>query len=207
MDLKNNVMSLLFSSKERPFGHSWEYWTTRWWRWFLSIPKVSSPAMDKTGKKSSVKQSDPNVWFLASTINGGAVRIVKIPSGKALLFPVINVTISNSENPTLNTDTDLISFVKQDMDDIVKKEASIDGEDIYISERFRVQSPPFNFSFPRDNIFGVQEGPTRGVGDGYWIFIRPLQPGEHTLRTFGSCMSGKIQIGANIQLIVENNRS
>jgi hypothetical protein len=207
MNHKDNVMSILFSSKERPFGQSWQYWTTRWWLWFLSIPKTDSPAIDNTGEKSSVEQSDSNVWFLASTISGRAVRTVKIPSGKALLFPIINVTISNSENPTLNTDTDLISFVNREMDDIVKKQASIDEEDIHISENFRIQSPPFNFSYPPNNIFGAQEGPTRGVGDGYWIFMRPLQPGKHTIRTYGSCMSGKIQIDAAIQLIVENTTS
>jgi hypothetical protein len=204
---RNNVMSLLFCSKERPFGHNWQYWTTRWWRWFLSIPKVNSPAIDNTDEKSCVEQPDPNVWFLASTIGGRVERTVKIPSGKAVLFPVINVTISNSEDPTLNTDTDMTSFVRRHMDDIVKKQASIDGEDLFISEKFRVQSPPFNFSYPPNNIFGAQEGPTRGVGDGYWIFMRPVQPGKHTISTYGSCMSGKIQIEAKIQLIVENSAS
>jgi hypothetical protein len=207
MTAKNNVMSLLYRSKERPFGHSWKYWTTRWWRWFLSIPKVNSPAMDNTDEKSCVEQPDPNVWFLASTIGGRVERSLKIPSGRAVLFPVINVTISNSEDPTLNTDTDMISFVRRHMDDIVKKQANIDGEDLLISEKFRVQSPPFNFSYPPNNIFGAQEGPTRGVGDGYWIFMRPLQPGKHTIRTYGSCMAGKIQIDAKIQLIVENSSS
>jgi hypothetical protein len=207
MILKNDVRSLLFSSKERPFGHTWQYWTTKWWRWFLSIPKFNSPAMNNGQKNSDVEQSDPNVWFMASTIGGRVERTIKIPSGKAVLLPVINVTISNSEDPSLNTDTDMISFVRRHMDDIVKKQASIDGEDLLISEKFRAQSPPFDFSYPPNNIFGAQEGPTRGAGDGYWIFMRPLQPGKHTIRTYGSCMSGKIQIDASIQLIVENNSS
>lgn len=207
MSPRNNVMSLLFCSKEQPFGHTWQYWTTRWWRWFLSIPKANSPAINDTEEKSWVNQPDPNVWFLASSIGGSVDRTVKIPSGKAVLFPVINVTISNSEDPTLNTDTDMISFVRRHIDDIVKKQANIDGEDLLISEKFRVQSPPFNFTYPPDNIFGAQEGPTRGVGDGYWIFMRPLQPGKHSIRTYGSCMSGKIQIDAKIRLIVENNSS
>ncbi len=197
---RNNVMSLLFCSKERPFGHTWQYWTTRWWQWFLSIPKSKSPAIDNTGKKSFVAQSDPNVWFLVSTISGRVERDVKIPSGKAVLFPVINVTISKSEDPTLATDADMISFVKVHMNDIVKKQASIDGEDLFISERFRFQTPPFNFSYPPDNIFEAQPGPTRGVGDGYWIFMKPLHYGIHNIRTYGSCMSGKIQIDATYKL-------
>lgn len=207
MTPKNNVMSLLFHSKERPFGYTWQYWTTKWWQWFLSIPKVDSPAMDTTGEKSSVEQSDPNVWFLAGSTNGKVKRTVRIPSGKAVLFPVINVTISNAEDPTMNDDADMISFVKRHMDDIVEKRASIDGEDLLISEKFRAKSTPFEFYYPPNNIFGAQEGPTRGVGDGYWIFMRPLQPGIHNIRTYGSCMSGKIQIGTIIKLKVESSAS
>ena len=204
MITKNDVMSLLFSSKEHPLGHTWQYWTTKWWQWFLSIPKANTADLDNFDGNYYVDQSDPNVCFLASTTDGRVERTVKIPSRKAILFPVINVTISNSEDPTFNNDTEMISFVKGQMDDIVKKQASIDGEDLLISEKFRVQSPPFNFSYPPNNIFEAREGPTRGVGDGYWIFIRPMQPGKHTVRTYGSCMSGKIQIDAKIQLIIEN---
>ena len=204
---KVNVTSLLFSPVEQPYGHTWQYWTTRWWRWFLSIPRVNSPAINVTDENSWIDQPDPNVLFLASTIGGKVERTVRVRAGKAVLFPVINVTISNSEDPTLNTDTDMISFVRRHIDDIVKKQANIDGQNLLISEEFRVQSPPFNFTYPPDNIFGAQEGPTRGVGDGYWIFMRPLQPGKHTIRTYGSCMSGKIQIDAKFQLIVQNNSS
>lgn len=205
MEFRNNGMAQLFHPEERPFGHTWQHWTTRWWQWFLSIPMVESPAMDTTGEKSSVGQADPNVWFLTSTMGIRAERTVRIPSGKAVLFPVINVTISNAEDPTLITDTDMISFVKSHMNDIVEKRANIDGEDLFISERFRVQSPPFNFSFPPNNIFGAQAGPTRGVSDGYWIFLKPLHRGIHSIRTYGSCMSGKIQISTNMKLIIDDN--
>lgn len=204
MTPKNNVNSLLFGPKERPFGHSWRFWTTRWWQWFLSIPKANSPAMDN-GDINSIEQPHQKVWFLASTIGGSVERTVRIPSGKAILFPVINITISNSEDQTLKTDADMISFVRRHMKDIVKKQASIDGMNLSISEDLRVESPPFNFSYPSDNIFGAQAGPTRGVGDGYWIFMRPLKVGDHNIKTYGSCMSGKIQIIANIKLTIENN--
>jgi len=200
-------MSLLYHSKERPFGRTWQYWTTRWWQWFLSIPHVDSVAIDTSRDNSFVNRSDPNVWFLASTTGGKVQRNLRISSGKSLLFPIINVTISNAEDPTLKTDTDMISFVKCHMDDIVQKQASIDGQDLLISKKFRVKSPPFKFVYPPNNIFGAREGPTKGVGDGYWLFMRPLQPGEHTIRTFGSCMLGKIQIGADIKLIIEENTS
>ena len=126
------TLSLFYSvSQERPFGYTWQYWTTKWWQWFLSIPKGESPVTYNADKNSCISSSDPNVFFLASTIGGRVERTVKIPSGKAVLFPVINVTISNSEEPALNTDSEMISYVKNLMDDIVEKQANIDGEDSF----------------------------------------------------------------------------
>jgi hypothetical protein len=130
--------------------------------------------------------------------------MITITAGKAVLFPVINHTISYSENPNLKTDQELTSFAKSHVDDIVKKEANIDGVNV-ISESYRVRSPPFDFSFPTNNVFGVKEGPTRGAGDGYWVFLKPLSLGKHNITTLGSCMSGRIQIGVNLELIVKPN--
>ena len=205
MTFGKDTTSLLFSSEECPFGYSWQYWVTKWWQWFLSIPVDNNPAVDLTGDKSSVKQNNPYVWFLAGTIYGRAERIVKIPAGKGLLLPIINMTVSKNENPELNSDTEMISYVEGHMKDIVKKRAIIDGNDVLVSEKFRVQSPPFYFNFPLNNIYNAQPGPGRGVGDGYWIFMKPPSSGIHTIKTYGSCMAGKIKIDVAIKLIIGQN--
>lgn len=197
----------MFSRDELPFGRSWEDWTTRWWQWFLSIPLEKHPALDKTGEYANVSQNHQNVWFMAGTAGGTENRIVRVPEGMAVLFPVINVTTSYLENPNLNTENDLISFVDSHMKDIAKKLAYIDGEEIMISEGNRVRSKPFEFTFPPNNIYGVGSGKTKGVGDGYWLFLKPVSPGIHTIRTSGACMSGKVQIDVNVQLIVNNKKN
>lgn len=204
MKTDNILEQLMFNLRDKPFGESWEVWTTRWWLWLLSIPKQVNPAFDKTGEKCNVGQTDPNVWFLATTTTGRAERTMTIPSNKALLFPIINITTSFSENPSLKTEGELVSYTEKHMDDITKKEINIDGTEIAIAESHRVRSPPFAFSFPDNNIYGAPRGPTRGVGDGYWIFLRPLPQGNHNIRTFGSCMSGKVQIGVSLHLIVKD---
>jgi hypothetical protein len=205
MTLKSTENVQMYTLNERPFGYSWEEWTVRWWEWFLSIPKEIHPAYDETGEKYAVGQTDPNTIFLAGTTGGTAKRSINILAGKAVLFPVINFSISYTENPNLKTDEELTSFARSQVDDIVKKEGNIDGVDLTISENNRVYSPPFDFSFPVNNVFGLKAGPTRGAGDGYWIFLKPLSPGKHTLRTFGCCMLGRIQIGVNIDLTAREN--
>lgn len=197
---------MLYGPNELPFGKTWENWTTKWWRWFLSIPFDTNPACDKTGEYAGVDQNDPNVWFLAGTAGGTASRTITIPEGKAVLFPVINVTTSYLENPKLNTEKDLISFVDSHMKDIAKKLAFVDGEEITISEDNRVGSKPFDFTFPPNNIYGAHSGKTKGAGDGYWLFLKPLSSGIHTIKTSGACMSGTVQIDLNVRLIVSNKK-
>jgi hypothetical protein len=199
----SNSIPTMYSLNERPFGKSWQEWTALWWQWFFSIPKENHPAYDDTGERWNVDQDDPNVLFLAGTTAGKAERTITIPAGKAVLFPVINFAISYSEDPGLRTEAELITLAESNIDDIVKKEADIDGADLLISEKHRVRSKPFNFSFPTNNIYGVRDGSTRGVGDGYWIFLKPLCPSKHNIRTSGSCLSGRIQIDVNIELIIK----
>lgn len=203
MTQKIHPFSMMYRPDERPFGRSWEEWATKWWQWFLSISIENHPACDKTGEKAGLNQNDPNVWFLAGTTGGSAERAITIPADKAVFFPIINVTTSYLENTSLKTEEDMSSFINAHMRDIAKKEASIDGETLTISEDYRVGSPPFEFSFPANNIYGAQKGVTKGVGDGYWIFLKPLSPGIHYIITSGACMSGKVRINVNIKLIVE----
>jgi hypothetical protein len=205
MRLEISNSKMMYTLDERPFGCSWEDWTTRWWKWFLTISKENHPAFDETGENYAIGQTDPDALFLAGTAGGYAKRTIATTASKALLFPVINHIISYAENPDLKTDHELILFTTSHTDDIVRKELNIDGINFEISENFRVISPPFDFSFPTNNVFGVKEGPTRGAGDGYWVFLRPLSVGQHKIRTFGSCMSGRIQIGLDLDLIVRAN--
>jgi|SRR5687767_11839605 len=201
----------VYQRDEQPFGKTWEEWTTKWWIWFLSISKKMNPAVNESGEKAIIGETDPNVWFLAATTGGTVERCVKLPPGISLLFPVINATTSYSEEPRLKNDYELTLYVKSHIDDILIKEASIDGLDIAISENHRVQSSPFEFSYPeelpKDNIYFAYGGNTRGAGDGYWIFLKPLSEGEHYIRTFGSCMSGRVQIGVRWRIIVEPSKS
>jgi hypothetical protein len=193
----------MYSLDEQPFGKTWQEWTTQWWKWFFSISKENHPAYDHTGEGWAVNQDDPNVVFIAGTIGGKVERTVTIPAGKAVLLPIINFATSYSENPSLRDEIEMIAHAKSNIDDIVKKEVNIDGTSLIISERYRMQSPPFNFTFPTNNIYGVQDGSTRGAGDGYWIFFKPLSPGKHNIRTSGSCLSGKIQIDVDIEIIIK----
>lgn len=192
----------LFGQNEEPYGLTWGEWTTRWWKWYLSLPGKNNLLHDEANKEQAHSDSDIHVLFLAGIPSSNTRRTIVIPMPKAILFPVINYTTSFSENPHLLNEDEMIANAKANIDDIGRKEVQVDGTDLMISDRNRVGTPPFNLSFAKNNIYGIQEGPTRGVGDGYWAFLKPLCRGTHNIRSFGSCLSGKIQYFVNVKLII-----
>lgn len=58
-------------------------------------------------------------------------------------------------------------------------------------------------AFPENNVYGVKAGPTKGISDRYWIFLKPLPPGRQEIHTFGSCLAGTVNIELIYHLIVK----
>jgi hypothetical protein len=193
-----------YNRHDGPFGKSWQEWTTEWWRWFLSIPRDQHPSYDNGYTIMADSSQNPNVFFLAGTTGGKISGRVALPPNRAVLLPVINFTTSYSEEPALRTEAEMIKHAESNIGDIVKKEAVIDGTTLFISEKDRVRTEPFDFTFPKNNIYGVREGPSRGVGDGYWIFLKPMVSGSHNIKTYGSCLSGRIRIEIDVELIIKS---
>jgi hypothetical protein len=178
---------LLYQRNENPFGRTWEKWASKWCEWMLSIPKKNNPSLDVTGEYSSFNQNDKFVWFLTGSF-GNIVPIkrkCKVPEGRAILFPILEKEDSLAEDSDLKTDTDLIKRSREATDKVLYMEAAIDGQDIEQVEDYRVQSEVFDLIFPQDNVYDVKPGLTRSVCDGYWIFIKPLQSGKHTIHFKG----------------------
>jgi hypothetical protein len=172
-----------FTLDSRPFGTPYNETTSIWWTWLISIPTSESPAADSTGEYCSKNQTGP-VWFLAGTFQGSAERTCEIPAGKGILFPVFNAECSFAEYPNFKSDSELSQCAREAIDKVTFVQANIDG--VEIRNITRTQSPPFNVTFPEENIFGVQAGPTRAVSDGFWIFLQPLSPGNHEINFKGA---------------------
>ena len=202
---KYQVNQIYFSKNEKPYGSTYGQWTVKWWQWAISSPIDMNPLVDSTGQYSGVNQSGP-VWFLAGTLgdNNKPVRKCEIPFGKALLFPVINYEINQLEDPELETDDEMIKFVVDDINDIIHREAMIDGVKI---PTYRVQSSPkaFFLNFPENNWMGISSGSIKAAADGYWVFLRPPKPGRHDLFFHGSCSAGKRNSTASYILNIVNN--
>jgi len=172
--------------------------TADWWKWVMAIPSEINPLLDDTGDNCDVNQQGP-VWYLVGTpgdttignlTTGDAERDCVIPEGKKILFPIINVFCSELNDQI--TGPQVEEGLRQCAEDIINQvdilEASIDGKSITNFEKFRVQSPLFTISIPEDNAFGITNFtniPQRAISDGYWVEVKGLDPGAHTIEFTG----------------------
>ncbi len=171
----------LYKRNFHPFGKSWEKWAAMWCNWLLSIPRKKNPALDETGKYCSMNQINENVWFLTGTF-GNIIPVKRdctIPVGKAIFFPILEKEDSFQEDRDLKTEEELKKRSEDATNGLIHIEATIDGENVDRLENYRVQSEVFDLIFPEDNVYDIRPGLTRSVCDGYWLFIKPLQPGKH----------------------------
>ena len=201
---KKNGAIELFTPDSTPYGMTYGEWTERWWQWCLSQPKSTNPVNDRkrTDRNAANDQIHPDVWFLAGTTDGYAERECAIPGGRGILCPIINFEISTAEEPDLKTDSKLLARVRAEIDKIEKLNVIIDGANLPELKKFRVETQPFDITLPQDNIWGVKAGPARAAGDGYWLFLKPLQQGSHQIQFSGSCLAGTINIGTIYYLTV-----
>jgi hypothetical protein len=200
--LKSKNVIKIYHKNSRPYGLSFSKWTSLWWKWLISIPKYRNPAIARSNKYCATSQYHQNVWFLAGRFRGTARRCYKIPYGKAILFPVINYECSFVDEPFIKTEKELESKCRSEINDIVDASAYLDGNRINL-EKCRVQCSGFKLNIPMDNCLNAKSGLTTMASDGYWLFIRPLERGNHVLNSYGSCLSGKIRIGCNIHISIE----
>jgi hypothetical protein len=180
----------VFPPAAHPYGQSYGEWGADWWQWALSQPVSTNPVLDETGANCAAGQSGP-VWFLAGTFGGSATRSCAIPTGKALLLPVLNNAYFAFENdpPEQRTEEFVRGQVSFFEDAVTRLSATIDGVSVAsIKERYFAESPLFTVVLPADNLFGLPEGfvldPSVDVG--YYLMVEPLAPGEHTIHFAGA---------------------
>jgi hypothetical protein len=181
----------VFTIDSKPYGVKYGEWTTKWWQWLLSIPKDVNPLNDDTGQNCAQKQEGP-VWFLAGTPGGSFERTCTIPAGKAILFPILNGECTYADSPTAKTESDLRSCSIAADTGVTNLEATIDGMKLQGVDKYRLTSLPFNVTLVNNNILGVQAGPTKGVSDGWWVFMNPLSPGKHEIHFSGQLVNPSI---------------
>jgi hypothetical protein len=189
--LAQNPPAPVLPPTAHPYGQSYSQWAADWWQWALSQPTDTNPLIDETGAQCASGQTG-KVWFLAGSISGEPVtRTCTVSTGTALLFPVLNAFFCVDPGGVDPGEAALranVSYVRDEATDLT---ATIDGAVVPNVEPYFEESTIFSATLPEDNIFDAPAG-TYGpcVDAGYYLVVRPLPPGEHTIHFTGTLFEG-----------------
>jgi hypothetical protein len=180
--------SPLVPAAEQVAGKSQAEWSRVWWQWAGSFDRAESPVSDKTGELCGLKQVGP-VWFLAGTYGTGrTVRECAVPRDKYLFFPLVNSVVVRG----IDSDAGCMG--------LMSKAARItEGATALVLEVDGAREPSdlvahrlapvgcFDLSALTDRPVNLP-----AAANGYYVMLRPLAPGRHTLN-FGGALPGVLQ--------------
>jgi hypothetical protein len=173
-----------FAVTERVQGKTYPQWARAFFQWAYGIRKDRNPITDQTGEFAAEGQAGP-VWFLAGNLGGKTVRKVSIPANKPVFFPIVY----SFPHPDTVTDDEAMQLrAKALADRVTEMEAGLDNRPIEDVKQYRVATGTFLLTFPArrsQTVHPALVGTQKLAANGYWIMLRPLPAGDHTLRIKG----------------------
>jgi hypothetical protein len=177
------------SPSEAYLGMSYGDWSAAWWQWTTQLPDAKYLYVgDSDGHRcSDYVQTSAPVFFL---VGGGdehktAVRTCTVPRGKAIFLPIINVECSTLEPAPWHGDNEyaLRTCASNWVNPTVLRSLKVvlDGAPLNNLQNTRAQSPVFPFTSLTDTGNLGVKGTGSSVADGYWVLLKPLSPGKHTI--------------------------
>ena len=183
----DNTNPRILPPDSRPYGKSYPQWAAAFWQWAFALPLNGHPFIDDPDFDFAAVQPDGPVWFWAAP-DGPLTRTVTMPAGKALFLTLRDVDASSLEaEPFFGATEDeqraIANFFADHIEDVF---CTIDGVAVENLERYRFETPQFEFFAPTPWIFGEQGGVGTAVGDGYFLMLAPLPKGKHTIHYGGT---------------------
>ena len=172
--------------------------TAQWWQNVLSIPTTVNPLLDPAGDYCMVGQRG-SVWFLYGSWDGQPkYRTCSAPADRQLFFPVVNYVNINTPGVCGQVDNytarQLRAMIKPIIDGATNLSVTIDGR--RVKDLDRIESIVFEVTYGADNIFVAPcagDSPpgtySPAVDDGYYVLLKGLEPGTHTLHIHGELPS------------------
>ncbi|WP_217876929.1 hypothetical protein [Pseudoalteromonas shioyasakiensis] len=177
IDINNQVVP----PHEKILGKGMDEYANIWWQWTRAIPSEVSPLKDRTGEHCHVNQTG-EVWFLAGGFGSSKIkRTCTIPQGKHLFFPIINMAYWPRAGYKLSCDSAKQSAALNN-DKLISINVEVDGVQIPNTGEFRFKSSDcfdLNGLIPKEYNAPVVYP---AAADGYWLMLRPLELGRHTIK-------------------------
>ncbi|RTL44360.1 MAG: hypothetical protein EKK53_07020 [Burkholderiales bacterium] len=164
-------------------GASQEEWSRRWWHWALSFDDEDSPVLDPDGRLCGAGQSGP-VWFLAGSYGSQrTVRTCRLPAGKTLFFPLVNV-IAVPPDDEREACASLMLRAEDQTESPGALVLEMNGRRFNGLEAHRQATRGCFLVSPEDDA--------PAAANGYYVAFGPLKAGRYTLN-FGGILPGLSQ--------------
>lgn len=176
-------------------------WIEKYSQWLLSLP-VSDNILLNPGAGCDAGQSGP-VWFLTASSRGAVTRSCTVPAEKSIFIPMIfyfNAYPCPDPNfqpaPGQSLEDFLTEGAQSLIDNFVTElEMEVDGVSLQNPFKYRATSSLFIFTahpsvIPVLGIPCLTGSPQPAVSDGYWVMLKPLSVGSHTLRVSSKLVFG-----------------
>jgi hypothetical protein len=186
----------VFHKEELPFGKPYEDWVQDWWRWNAAIP--GDPVTTFAGVKENgclINKEGPVVMLIDPAIGGEHHQRCEISSNQGILISAWSAECDGSVKGSENKSFKELSECARDQDlgKVTanvwvdnKPIAQVKAEDLKTTNLINateLATKGFNITTPENSNLAVDyPGTHLGAAHGWYIFLKPLPVGEHTVR-------------------------
>jgi hypothetical protein len=200
----------MFSKDEKPFGVSYDDWVAKYWNKRVGMNKdQAAPKPGGCLILNNYNKSDFLVMLMdTAEVDGSAQQTCKISSSQGIMIPLWIAECDNSggDDPRHKSysDEQLTKCAREQYNlGNIRSDVKVDGLPIAKLDvkqslipgsgklDYKVNSPlnnitdfnskGFNLTIPPDSNIPLKPGTWRSASQGWWVFLKPLPPGEHTI--------------------------
>ncbi len=163
-------------------GHPPGYWVRKYFEWSRSFPQSAKPSADPTGVRCGAGQSGP-VWFLTgSESNDPISRFCEVPANVYLFLSAVNVLAQPTKGKSVRCE-ELTESLRKYGSDVSGLYLKADGVELKNLSLYRAGTECFELDDVSRGLKGM------AAGDGYWVFLEPLPPGNHDIEFGGKYLT------------------
>lgn len=186
----------VYPKEESPFGISKADWVARWWNWSFSIG-INPDTNYWAGLKENgcLMHKENSMVMLLDTAAGGTWnQNCKISPSEGILIPVWTGECNNAEKGCEKLSFEQLKETARKYDlGKIKGEVNVDNIPVakldvvdYKTNNMEnvseVYTKEFNATIPTNNHIGIDKsGIFRAAAHGWFVFLKPLAPGDYTI--------------------------
>jgi hypothetical protein len=189
----------LFSKDEKPFGISYDDWVSKYWNWNVGLTTDEfTPKPDGC----IINKSNSLVMLMDTTVDDSPHQACKISSKQGIMIPLWIAWCDTGSNKGYSDEQ--LSKCARELYSLgnIRSEVKVDGLPVanldvrlsLISGKldYKINSPltnvtefyskGFDLTIPSDTrMADTAPGTWRAGSQGWWVFLKPLPPGQHTI--------------------------